>query len=26
MEIARKEGLRRAMAWRDARFAGRADG
>ena len=26
MEIARKEGLRRAIAWRDARFAGSADG
>ena len=26
MEIARKEGLRKAIAWRDARFAGSADG
>jgi enoyl-CoA hydratase len=26
MEIARKEGLRRAIAWRDARFGGRSDG
>ncbi len=26
MEIARKEGLRRAIAWRDARFGGSADG
>jgi enoyl-CoA hydratase len=26
MEIARKEGLRRAIAWRDARFSGRSDG
>ena len=26
MEIARKEGLRRPIAWRDARFAGSADG
>ena len=25
MEIARKEGLRKAIAWRDARFAGSAD-
>jgi enoyl-CoA hydratase len=26
MEIARMEGLRKAIAWRDARFAGTADG
>jgi enoyl-CoA hydratase len=26
MEIARKEGLRRAIAWRDARFGGNVDG
>ena len=26
MEIARKEGLRKAIAWRDARFAGSTDG
>ena len=26
MEIARKEGLRRAIAWRDARFGGSVDG
>jgi enoyl-CoA hydratase/carnithine racemase len=26
MEIARKEGLRKAIAWRDARFAGTRDG
>jgi enoyl-CoA hydratase len=26
MEIARNEGLRKAIAWRDARFAGSADG
>lgn len=26
MEIARKEGLRRAIAWRDARFSGGSDG
>jgi enoyl-CoA hydratase len=26
MEIARNEGLRKAIAWRDARFAGTADG
>ena len=26
MEIARKDGLRKAIAWRDARFGGNQDG